>query len=73
MRLKLTSHCDQVKRPTHRRVHPKRESERRHHDAAVAETLALREGQVPGEQEGPAQDEEDAGRARERESGEIIV
>ena len=43
------------------RVHPEREPQRTHHDAALAETLALREGQVPGEQEGPLEDEEDAG------------
>ena len=42
-------------------VHPEREPQRPHHDAALAETLALREGQVPGEQEGPLEDEEDAG------------
>ena len=43
------------------RVHPQREPERRHHDAAVAEALALRQGQVPGQQEGALEDEENAG------------
>ena len=61
-------HQDPPRRPRRRGdrlglggVHPEREPERRHHDAAVAEALALRQGQVPGQQEGAIEDEENAG------------
>ena len=42
-------------------LHKEREPERGHHDAALAEAPPLREGQVPGEQGGAVEDEENAG------------
>ena len=44
-----------------RGVHPQREPLGRHHDAALAAAPPLRQGQVPRQQEGATQDEENAG------------